>query len=57
MQDLKDKMEKLMADAAECDLIAGLAADKDKREAFRNLAAQHRKMAEDLGKLIAVRSS
>ena len=56
MQDLKDKMERLTAEAAECDLIAGLATEKDKREAFRNLAAQYRKMADAIREMIAARS-
>jgi hypothetical protein len=55
MQELKAKLEKLIADAAECDLIASLAAEKDKRDAFRSLAAQYRSMAQAIRTVIAER--
>lgn len=55
MEDLKNKLEKLIADAAECDLIASLAAEKDKRDAFRDLAGQYRKMADAIRSVIADR--
>ena len=46
MKDFKARLEKLEADAVECDLIGNLATDADKRRMFRDLAAQYRKMAE-----------
>jgi len=48
MKDIKPRLEKLIADAAECDLIGTLAADPEKREAFRRLAQQYRTMADEL---------
>ena len=48
LQDLKERYEKVIADAAECDLVGSLAADQEKREMFRALAAQYRRMAEAL---------
>ena len=48
MQDLKARYEKVLADAAECELIRSLAADPDKRKMFSDLAQQYRGMAEAL---------
>lgn len=45
MQDLKARYEKVVADIAECELIGSLAADKEKREMFRDLGEQYRRMA------------
>ena len=56
MEDLQTRMQQLTADAAECDLIANLATEKDKQEAFRNLAEQYRKMADAIRQVIADRS-
>jgi hypothetical protein len=52
--DLKTRMEKLIADAADCDLIAGLAADLRKRATFRRMAEQFRTMAAELKNEIAL---
>jgi hypothetical protein len=57
MQDFKAKLEKLIADAAECDLIANLSDDKDKREAFRSLAERYRKMADAVRQAMADRAA
>jgi hypothetical protein len=51
--ELKNRMEKLLADAADCDLIAGLAADIRKRATFRRMAEQFRTMATELKREIA----
>jgi hypothetical protein len=48
MKDLEAKLERLLAEVAECELIANLATDPDKRAAFERLARQHRGMAEEL---------
>lgn len=48
MKDIKAKLEKLIADAAECDLIANLATDPAKRETFQRMAREHREMIEGL---------
>jgi hypothetical protein len=55
MQDLKDRLEKMMADAADCELIGSLATDAAKRAMFRRLAEQFRAMAEELKAGIARR--
>lgn len=55
MEELKAKLEKLITDAAECDLIASLASEDDKRQTFRSLAAQYRVMADAIRKTIAGR--
>jgi hypothetical protein len=48
MQDYKTRFEKLISDAAECDLIGNLAADATKRASFRRLAEQFRALATQL---------
>ena len=48
MNDLQAKLERLLADAQDCDLIGNLATDRDKRATFRRMAAQFREMAEQL---------
>ena len=53
MKDLKAKLEKLRADAEDCDLIGRLATDKTKRETFKKLAVQFRSAAADLEAVIA----
>ena len=56
MKELQDKHQKLLADAEECDLIANLAVEKDKRDTFRSLASQYRIMAEAVRKTIEGRN-
>jgi hypothetical protein len=53
MQDIKQRLEKLRADAEECQLISQLATNPVKRNAFAQLADEYRKMAHDLEALIA----
>jgi len=57
MQDYKARIENLLTGAAECDLIANLATDKQKRELFEKLARDYREMAEDIQKIIAIRGN
>ena len=57
MHDLKLRYEKVLADAAECDLVGNLAADKEKRDMFRSLAEQYRRMAEALKQEISRREA
>jgi hypothetical protein len=46
MPDLKMKLEALIAGAAECEMIGGLAVDRAKRAAFRQRAQEMRELAE-----------
>jgi heme oxygenase len=55
MQDLRDQLEKLRAEAEDCTLISRLAADKAKRELFARLAAQIQGMIAELETAIAAR--
>jgi hypothetical protein len=55
MKDLQAKLERLLAEAQDCDLIGNLATDQDKRATFRRMAAQLREMAEQLRADIAAR--
>jgi hypothetical protein len=45
MKDFKARVETLLAQAAECDLIANLATDVQKRELFTRLGRDFRQMA------------
>lgn len=53
MEELRFKLEKLLTDAEDYELIAKLATDQTRREAFNLLAAQTREVAEKLRALIA----
>ena len=46
MQDFIARFEALLMEAAECDIIARLAADGEKRAFFEKLACDYRKMAQ-----------
>lgn len=46
MPDLKLKLERLLVDAADCQLIGNLASDAAKREEFRQRAAEFTRLAE-----------
>ena len=48
MNDLRTKIEKYLAEAEECDLIARLACDPLKRKTFTALAEHHRQMAAEV---------
>jgi hypothetical protein len=48
MHDLRARHQKLLVDAADCEMIGALASDAEKRETFRRLAQDLRKLAEDL---------
>jgi hypothetical protein len=56
MKDLKAKLEHLLAEAHDCDLIGNLATDQAKRATFRRMAQQFREMAEQLKADIAART-
>jgi hypothetical protein len=55
MKELQAKLERLLAEAQDCDLIGNLATDQAKRATFRRMAAQFREMAEQLKADIAAR--
>ena len=57
MQDLREKLEKLLTEAEDCELIARLATDLKKRELFARLATDLRSMARDIEVMIATRAS
>ena len=57
MQDLEVKLEKLRAEAEDCELIGRLATDVHKRELFLRLAVDLRGMARDIEAMIATRPS
>jgi hypothetical protein len=53
MKDLKDRLEKLLTDADDCELIGRLATDPNKRETFRKLAVDLRAIARDVQAVIS----
>jgi hypothetical protein len=55
MKDLQAKLEQLLAEAHDCELIGNLATDQAKRTTFRRMAAQFREMADELKADIAAR--
>lgn len=56
VEELNGQAGKLIAEAAECDLIASLATDNDKRRTFRSLADQYR-VADTVRKTLADREA
>jgi len=57
MEDMSAKLEKLLTEAEDCDIIGRLAADPNKRALFKKLAADLRAMAGDIKAAIAARST
>jgi len=55
MTDLQAKLEQLLAEAQNCDLIGNLATDQAKRATCRRMAAQFREMTAELKADIAAR--
>ena len=55
MRDMQEKLENLLVDAEDCELIARLATDRAKRETFARIAKQLRAMAAELKADIAIR--
>ena len=53
MEEMKARLEKLLADAEDCELISRLAEDVGKRAMFRRLPEQFRAMAEEVRSSIA----
>jgi hypothetical protein len=56
MEDLRAKLEKLRAEAEDCELIARLAIDVKKRAFFATLAVQLKRTARDIEADIAARA-
>ncbi len=56
MEDLRAKLEKLLTEAEDCELIGRLANDIRKRELFTRLATDLRKMASDVDAVIRERA-
>jgi hypothetical protein len=52
MRDARARLEKLLTDAEECDLISKLATNDPKRATFAKVAAEYRKMARELKTLV-----
>jgi hypothetical protein len=57
MQDLKETRDQFLVAAADCELLSNLAADTLKRDAFRRLAEQLRRMSVDIEAVIAEREA
>jgi hypothetical protein len=46
--DVKEELEKLLSEAADCELIGSLATDVSKRASFRRTAEELRRRADEL---------
>ena len=57
MTDLQAVLERFETGAAECDMIAGLATDRAKRELYSRLALHYRELAVDMRKAIATKDA
>ena len=57
MEDMSAKLEKLLTEAEDCELIGKLATDLNKRALFKKLAVDLRAMARDIQTVIAGRST
>jgi len=57
MQDLQAKLEKLLLEAEDCELIAKLATDIQKRAFFARLAKSMRSLARDVEQQIAAKTA
>jgi hypothetical protein len=55
MQDFKERAEKLLREAYDCEIVANRATDVQKRALFEKLARDYREMAADIEKIIAIR--
>ena len=56
MEDLSAKLEKLLIEAEDCDLIGKLATDPNIRELFKKMAIDLHIMANDIQAAIAARA-
>ena len=56
MEDLTAKLEKLLTEAEDCELIGRLATDPAKRELFKKLARDLRSLASNIEALIGKRT-
>jgi hypothetical protein len=57
MKDMETHLEKLRAEAADCAIISGLAADKQKRELFAKTAAHLNSLADEIEQAIKARKA
>ena len=57
MEDLTAKLEHLLTEAEDCEIIGRLAADAKKRELFKRLAIDLRSMAREIEALVALRTA
>lgn len=57
MEDMSAKLEKLLSEAEDCELIGKLATDFNKRALFQKLAVDLRAMAHDIQATMAARAS
>jgi hypothetical protein len=57
LAEVRAKLEKLLTEAEDCELIGMLATDVKKRELFKKLAVDLRAMAHDIQSMIGARRS
>ncbi|MCP3383450.1 MULTISPECIES: hypothetical protein [unclassified Bradyrhizobium] len=57
MTELEDRLERFETLTAECELIAKLATDSNKREFYLKLGEQYRQLAVDMRHVIATKAA
>ncbi len=57
MKDLREHLEKLKVQVAECEMIRDLATDLQKRELFGKMAAHFKNLAAELEREIKTRTA
>ena len=57
MEELKLKIKMLLADAEDCEIIAGVAPDAEKRKLFERLAGDLRRLARDIEFIVTARKA
>jgi hypothetical protein len=53
MKDMREHLEKLRVQIAECEIIRDLATDPKKRELFARLAEHHKALADEIERSMA----
>jgi hypothetical protein len=53
MRDVREHLEKLRTQVAECELISQLATDQKKKELFARLAEHHKALAAEIERSMA----
>jgi hypothetical protein len=56
MKDMREQLERLRTQVAECELISQLATDQNKKELFARLARHHEALAAEIERAVSAAS-